>query len=165
MVKMRSSRAQTHLISSHKNARNSKQSPPNFRCILVGRKEEVVPMYGDKHPEVLIAGAGPVGLFTALSLARRGVAVRIVDTGVWACTHSYALALQPQSLPLFEELGLIDRVMHNSYRVDTMVLADTAGPRARIAPGGGDSKSCLAVLRQDALEELLERALGEHGGQ
>ncbi|MGD0580517.1 MAG: FAD-dependent monooxygenase [Bryobacteraceae bacterium] len=122
-------------------------------------------MFGDKHPEVLIAGAGPVGLFTALSLARRGVAVRIVDTGVWACTHSYALALQPQTLPLFEELGLLDRVMHNCYRVNTMALADAGGPRTRIALGGDDAKGCLAVLRQDVLEALLERALGEHGVQ
>jgi 2-polyprenyl-6-methoxyphenol hydroxylase-like FAD-dependent oxidoreductase len=122
-------------------------------------------MFGDKPPEVLIAGAGPVGLFTALALARRGVTVRIVDTGVWACTHSYALALQPQSLPLFEELGLYERVMHNCYRVNSMVLADASGPRARIALDAGDPKRCLAVLRQDVLESLLERALGEHGIQ
>ena len=120
-------------------------------------------MFGDKPPEVLIAGAGPVGLFTALELARRGVAVRIVDTGVWACTHSYALALQPQSLPLFEELGLLDRVMHNCYRVNTVALADSSGARMRIALDTDDPKSCLAVLRQDVLEGLLERALGEHG--
>jgi 2-polyprenyl-6-methoxyphenol hydroxylase-like FAD-dependent oxidoreductase len=55
-------------------------------------------MFGDKTPQVLIAGAGPVGLFTALCLARRGVGVRIVDTGVWGCTHSYALALHAQTL-------------------------------------------------------------------
>ncbi len=120
-------------------------------------------MFGDKPPEVLIAGAGPVGLFTALELARRRVAVRIVDTGVWACTHSYALALQPQSLPLFEELGLLDRVMHNCYRVNTVALADSSGARMRIALDTDDPKGCLAVLRQDVLEGLLERALGEHG--
>ena len=122
-------------------------------------------MFGDKPPEVLIAGAGPVGLFTALALARRGVTVRIVDTGVWACTHSYALAPQPQTLPLFEDLGLYDRVMHNCYRVNSIVLADAGGPRARIALNAGDPKLCLAVLRQDVLESLLERALGEHGIQ
>ena len=120
-------------------------------------------MFGDKPPEVLIAGAGPVGLFAALSLARRGIAVRIVDTGVWACTHSYALALHPQTLPLFQELGLLDGVLARSYQVGSVVLADAGGPRTRIALDREDPQECLAVLRQDALEELLETALAGHG--
>jgi 2-polyprenyl-6-methoxyphenol hydroxylase-like FAD-dependent oxidoreductase len=120
-------------------------------------------MFGDKPPEVLIAGAGPVGLFAALSLARRGVAVRIVDTGVWACTHSYALALHPQTLPLFQELGLLDEVLAHCYPVRSVALADAAGPRVRIALDAGGPAECLAVLRQDALEALLEQALSTHG--
>ena len=120
-------------------------------------------MFGDKAPEVLIAGAGPVGLFAALCLARRGVAVRIVDTGVWACTHSYALALHPQTLPLFQELGLLDGVLARCYPVRSVALADVSGPRARIGLDAGDPKECLAVLRQDALEELLETALAGYG--
>ena len=120
-------------------------------------------MIGDKSPEVLVAGAGPVGLFAALSLARRGVAVRIVDTGVWACTHSYALALHPQTLPLFQELGLLDDVLAHCYPVRSVVLADAAGPRARIALDEDGPTACLAVVRQDVLEGLLEKALAGHG--
>jgi 2-polyprenyl-6-methoxyphenol hydroxylase-like FAD-dependent oxidoreductase len=118
-------------------------------------------MPGDRSPEVLIAGAGPVGLFAALSLARRGVAVRIVDTGVWACTHSYALALHPQTLPLFEELGLLDEVLEHCYPVRSVELYDAIGPRAHVALDASVPTECLAVLRQDALEGILEQALSK----
>ena len=59
----------------------------------------------NSRSEVLVVGAGPVGLFAALSLAKRGVRVQVVDTGVWPCQHSYALALHPQTLALLEKLG------------------------------------------------------------
>jgi len=120
-------------------------------------------MLSDKPAEVLIAGAGPVGLFAALSLARRGVAVRVVDTGVWACTHSYALALHPQTLPLFQELGLLEEIRAHCYPVRSVALSDTSGPRVRLALDHDNPDDCLAVLRQDALEALLERALDRHG--
>jgi 2-polyprenyl-6-methoxyphenol hydroxylase-like FAD-dependent oxidoreductase len=120
-------------------------------------------MFGDKAPEVLISGAGPVGLFTALTLARRGVNVRIIDTGVWACAHSYALALHPQVLPLFERLGLKERVLHSSYPVHSLVVAGPDGPHARVRLDGDGDGECLAMLRQEVLEALLERALNEQG--
>ena len=118
-------------------------------------------MFGKKPAEVLIAGAGPVGLFTALCLARRGVAAHVVDTGVWACTHSYALALHPQTLGLFREVGLLDEVRGQCYPVRSLALADPAGPRVRLPLDSGGPGDYLAVLRQDALEGLLERALSQ----
>lgn len=33
--------------------------------------------------EALVVGGGPVGLFSALSLVERGVAVRVIDSGAW----------------------------------------------------------------------------------
>ena len=121
-------------------------------------------MFNDKHPEVLIAGAGPVGLFAALALAKRGIPVQIVDTGVWPCQHSYALALHPQAVELIDELGLKDAVLDSAYVVKRIGLCDTGGCKRTIelAAGAGEG-SCVAVLRQDVLEELLEKALAELG--
>ena len=115
----------------------------------------------DRNPEVLIVGAGPVGLFGALSLAKHGIGVQIVDTGVWATTHSYALALHPQTLELLHEFGLMEDVLDGSYPVRTVAFYDGTDRRAQITVGEG--KTCLGVLRQDVLENLLEKALHEHG--
>lgn len=112
-------------------------------------------MFDGRNPEVVVAGAGPVGMFAALALARHGIEVRIVDSGVWACQHSYALALHARSQELFREAGLLDSVLRAAHPVRQLTLCDASGPRASIA------LDCLAVLRQDHIEELLEKALGD----
>jgi 2-polyprenyl-6-methoxyphenol hydroxylase-like FAD-dependent oxidoreductase len=113
-------------------------------------------------PEVLVAGAGPVGLFTALALAKREIGVHIVDTGVWACKHSYALALHPQSLALFEEFGLRERMLEDSYPIASIGLYDASGRGTGLQVGTvSDPTSCLAVVRQEVIEEQLEKALNE----
>ena len=115
----------------------------------------------DRPVEALIVGAGPVGLFTALSLVRRGVSVEVVDTGVWPCQHSYALAIHPAALALFAELGLKDEILNRAYPVRTLGLWDQEGPRASIRLA--EPPDALAVVRQDVLEEILEGALREAG--
>jgi len=118
-------------------------------------------MFDELRPEVLVVGAGPVGLFTALSLARRNVNVRIIDTGVWACTHSYALAVHPQALDLFAQLGLKEKILAESYPVRRIAFCDKDG--TRVALDAGDAQHPLAVVRQDALENLLEDELEKLG--
>ena len=118
-------------------------------------------MFDELKPEVLVVGAGPVGLFTALSLARRNVNVRIIDTGVWACTHSYALAVHPQALDLFAALGLRERILEASYPVHRVAFCDRDGTRAAVE--AGDAGHPLAVVRQDTLENLLEDELEKLG--
>jgi 2-polyprenyl-6-methoxyphenol hydroxylase-like FAD-dependent oxidoreductase len=116
------------------------------------------------NPEVLVVGAGPVGLASALALAKRGVRVEIVDTGVWPCKHSYALALHPESLKLFAAMGLREQALAGSYPVRKVGLWDREQRRAAVDLSEGvDPDACLAVLRQDAIENHLERALKDLG--
>ena len=62
--------------------------------------------------DVLVVGAGPVGLFMALELARHGVeSVRIVDKDATASIHSKALGIQVLTLEIFEEMGLLTEAL------------------------------------------------------
>ncbi|MEV3963580.1 FAD-dependent monooxygenase [Nocardia sp. NPDC050193] len=61
-------------------------------------------------PSVLIAGAGPTGLALALDLARRNIAVRIVDKAVEFCPGSRGDGIQPRTLEVFDDLGVLDAV-------------------------------------------------------
>ena len=66
--------------------------------------------------EVLIVGAGPVGMLTALLLTRHGIQVRIVDQESRTAAHSYACALHPASLRLLEQIDLAEEVVQLENR-------------------------------------------------
>lgn len=59
----------------------------------------------------LIVGAGPAGLVLAVELARRGVAMHIIDAAPGPSMASRAKGLQPRTLEIFDDLGVIDQVV------------------------------------------------------
>ncbi|HEV7975955.1 FAD-dependent monooxygenase [Amycolatopsis sp.] len=61
--------------------------------------------------QVLIAGAGPTGLTLAIELARRHVGVRIVEKAESFFNGSRGDGLQPRTLEVFEDLGVLDAVL------------------------------------------------------
>jgi 2-polyprenyl-6-methoxyphenol hydroxylase-like FAD-dependent oxidoreductase len=63
--------------------------------------------------DVLIVGAGPTGLTLACALAETGVGFRIVDALATAPTGSRGKGLQPRSLELFDNLGIVEQVIAN----------------------------------------------------
>ncbi|MFD2474561.1 FAD-dependent oxidoreductase [Amycolatopsis silviterrae] len=60
---------------------------------------------------VLIAGAGPTGLTLACELARRGVPFRLVEASPGPRPGSRGKGVQPRSLEVFDDLGVIERVL------------------------------------------------------
>ena len=120
-------------------------------------------MFAKPHPEVLVVGAGPVGLFTAISLARRGVRVQIADRDWRTGAHSYALALHGRSLALLGGLGLAEQVLEGAYRVQKVGFYEGDQRRAELKLADQDNATELVVLRQDVLEHVLEQALAESG--
>lgn len=73
---------------------------------LAGMNEEV-------DCDVIIVGAGPTGLTLACCLARQGVSLRIVDAAAEPPRSSRGKGLQPRSLELFDDLGVLDPVLRN----------------------------------------------------
>lgn len=118
-------------------------------------------MFGKTYPEVLVMGAGPVGLCAALTLAKRDVRVAIVDKEWRSGAHSYALALHARTLDLLQELGLRDRVMSRALPIRTIGLYDGQRRRAGMNVAAAGSNDVVAVMRQDVLEQVLEQALAE----
>ncbi len=121
-------------------------------------------MFGKQKPEVLVVGAGPVGLCAALALAKKGIRVTILDKEWRTGAHSYALALHPRSLMALEPLGLTDQLLRKAYPVRTIGLYDGATRRAEMRFTDPDQTAPpLAVMRQDVLERELEEALQQAG--
>ncbi|MDC0708022.1 FAD-dependent oxidoreductase [Stigmatella sp. ncwal1] len=66
--------------------------------------------------QVLIVGAGPTGLTLACELARRGVHFRIIEKAPEPFAGSRGKGLQPRTLELFEDLGVLDAVLAAGMR-------------------------------------------------
>src|SRR5476651_2737859 len=76
--------------------------------------------------DVVVCGAGAAGLTLAVDLARRGVAFRLIEKMAGPFAGSRGKGIQPRSQELFEDLGVIDRLVaaggtyppQRSYRAD-----------------------------------------------
>ena len=67
-------------------------------------------MQTDPNVDVLIVGAGAAGLTLAVDLARRGVTFRLIDRLDGPFQGSRGKGIQPRTLEVFEDLGVVDRI-------------------------------------------------------
>ncbi|WAC55522.1 FAD-dependent monooxygenase [Gordonia sp. SL306] len=65
-------------------------------------------MTSNEPVDVLIVGAGPTGTTLAIDIVRRGHTVRIIDRAPGGFEGSRAKGIQPRSLEVFADLGVID---------------------------------------------------------
>ncbi|WP_238354272.1 FAD-dependent oxidoreductase [Pseudomonas lurida] len=61
--------------------------------------------------DVLICGAGAAGLTLAIDLARRGITFRLIEKNHQPFHGSRGKGIQPRSQEVFEDLGILDRLM------------------------------------------------------
>ena len=112
------------------------------------------------EPEVLVVGAGPVGLVATLFLSQHGVRGDVIDMHQRTHQHSYALAIHPRTLGILEEAGLSERLIAAGRKVTTVAFYDGGNRRAEIDYSALDSRHpYLLVLRQSLLEHAVEEAL------
>jgi 2-polyprenyl-6-methoxyphenol hydroxylase-like FAD-dependent oxidoreductase len=116
----------------------------------------------ERETEVLVVGAGPVGLFTALSLVERGRDVVVIDKDWRGAAHSYALALHPHSLRLLDDYGAAGPLLEQGHKIDRVVVyrgAERAGV-LEVSQLGGPFPFVL-VVPQSALERVLQERLAQ----
>ncbi|MCK1820896.1 FAD-dependent monooxygenase [Streptomyces sp. XM83C] len=63
------------------------------------------------HTDVVIVGAGPTGLALGVDLARRGVDALVVERGEALFPGSRGKGLQPRTMEVFDDLGILDEVL------------------------------------------------------
>lgn len=61
--------------------------------------------------DVLICGAGVTGLTLAIELARHGVSFRLIEKRTTPFTGSRGKGIQPQTQEIFEDLGILNKVV------------------------------------------------------
>jgi 2-polyprenyl-6-methoxyphenol hydroxylase-like FAD-dependent oxidoreductase len=113
------------------------------------------------HPDpVLVVGAGPVGLASALFLGHNGVPVQIIDMHERTTQHSYALAIHPRTLRILDEAGLAEPLAGAGRRLAKVAYYEGRERRAEIDYSRLTSKHpYVLVLRQSRLERAMEEAL------
>jgi 3-(3-hydroxy-phenyl)propionate hydroxylase len=68
------------------------------------------PVYTDRAA-VVVVGAGPIGLVTALELARQGVRCVLLESEVQVSEGSRAIVFTRRSLEILQQVGVADRMM------------------------------------------------------
>lgn len=120
--------------------------------------------------DVLIAGAGPTGLALAVDLARRGISARLVEQSDRLFPGSRGKGLQPRTLEVLDDLGVIDAVIasggpyplmmgwQDDRRLGEWDLLERVAPTPQ-APYGE-----VWMLTQWRTQEILYERLRELGG-
>ncbi|MGW1075406.1 FAD-dependent monooxygenase [Streptomyces sp. NPDC002537] len=128
--------------------------------------------------DVLIVGGSTVGLFTGLFLARRGVAVQVVDRHPAPLAHPRAMGIGPRTVELLREAGIADAVdelcvdMSGSdlqkFAARTLADADLAALAAAAPPRTGDfdhvtPQALRGTCPQGRLDTVAIDAARAHG--
>lgn len=126
-------------------------------------------MHDRTTSDVLICGAGAAGLTLAIELARRGVAFRIIDRMAAPFAGSRGKGIQPRTQEVFEDLGILDRVVatgglyprQRRYQADgSYVEADMGQP---LPSTPAEPYHLPLMIPQFLTERIMRDRLGELG--
>lgn len=115
--------------------------------------------------DTLIVGAGPVGLFLAAELRRRGRTCMLIERATEPSRYSKALAIMPGTMEMFERAGIADRFRAAANRIDCVRFVT---PRAQAMVAFGRIPSAynyVSILPQWKTQEIFTHRLLELRGE
>jgi pentachlorophenol monooxygenase len=125
----------------------------------------IIAAMGDAfQTQVLIAGAGPIGMTAAIELARRGIACRIVDPLVEPPRYAKAVGVQPRTLEVFEGMGVLRRILDASTLMRGQIVYVNGERVAELEMTlPADVPFGFIAIPQYATEAILREELAMHG--
>ena len=118
-----------------------------------------------EHAEVVVVGAGPVGLMAAIELRRRGVDVCVVDSRPGPMPWAKAVGVQPRTVEVFDILGIAREALDLAIPLRGLLSYADRDPKGRLELSLPESTPYRFIaLPQNHTEQLLANRLAELGG-
>lgn len=118
--------------------------------------------------EVIVAGAGPVGLTAALALARRGMSTILLERETELGTFWRASTFHPPTLDVATDLGIVEPMLQQGLVAPYYQLRDyKTGPVARFNLDAIASQTAWPFrlqLEQYKYSAIVARKLAEYRG-
>ncbi|WP_316770714.1 FAD-dependent oxidoreductase [Streptomyces sasae] len=118
--------------------------------------------------DVIICGTGAAGLTLAVDLARRNVAFLLIDKAPHPFVGSRGKGIQPRSQEVFEDLGVIDRIVASGGEYPVQRIYTDDGPIDQVGvrmsePTPEEPYQIPLLLPQFLTERRLRERLAELG--
>ena len=111
--------------------------------------------------DLVIVGAGPVGLTLACEAVRHGLAPRVIDLAAHASIHSKAQIVHARTLEQLEDMGIVERFLERGLitRAFTAHAQRSTEPFARLEIGDVGSRftGMLSISQHETEVPLAER--------
>ncbi|MEU7696419.1 FAD-dependent oxidoreductase [Microbispora hainanensis] len=122
----------------------------------------------DTDVEVIISGAGAAGETLAIDLARRGVSFLLIDKAARPFAGSRGKGIQPRTQEVFEDLGMIDKIVASGGEYPPQRLYTADGPIDRAmtdmtGPTPYEPYRMALLVPQFLTERRLRERLAELG--
>src|SRR5271166_4117375 len=122
-------------------------------------------MTSERNAQVLVVGAGPVGLTLACELLRRGIETRIVDARAVPTEKSKAIGVQARTLEVLDAMGIAGRFVAAGRKIHGVNAYADGARIVHVSLDDIDSPfSYMLSLPQCETERLLGERLEQLGG-